>query len=230
MSTKTKGLRGLNAPSPLSAEIEPYGFLGRWDSLVPFAGFALAVAGVVTLLIVLPWDAGLRPTGAALAYGVTLLFSYFSSSIYHWTQRPCARRIFAAMDHSAIYLLIAGTVTTVAAMPLWDHRGFILLVLVWSAALGGISVRLFMVRRLHRFSSFGYVAMGWAGIAWVVPLARVLDPWPLGLLAAGGIAYTGGLAFFHWPRFKLGNAIWHVFVLVGSVAHFAAILLMLRAY
>lgn len=177
----------------------------------------------------MPWNSGVRPVGAALIYGATLLASYLASSLYHWTQNPRARRIFHAMDHSAIYLLIAGTVTTVAAMPLWDHRGALLLGLVWAAAFGGIALRLFMVRRLHRFSSLVYVALGWAGVAWIVPLVQTLEPWPLGLLGVGGIAYTAGLAFFHWPRFKINNAIWHVFVLAGSATHFVAILLMLRA-
>lgn len=230
LSTKTKGLRGPRAPSPPAAEFEPFGFLGRWDSLIPFVGLALAMVGVAILLILIPWDAGARPVGAALVYGATLLASYVASSLYHWSQHPRARHIFRALDHSAIYLLIAGTVTTVAAMPLWDHRGALLLVLVWSSALGGIALRLFMVRRLHRFSSLIYVAIGWTGIAWIVPLVRTLDAWPLALLGIGGVAYTAGLAFFHWPRFKFNNAIWHIFVLAGSAMHFAAIVMMLRAY
>lgn len=202
--------------------------LGRWDSALPIAGLILAAAGFAYLLISLPWNDGLRPVVSALIYGTTLVASFLASSLYHWSRHPRARRVFQAMDHGAIYLLIAGTVTPFALMPLWDHLGYVLLMIVWLVAFAGIAARLFMVRRLNWLGTVGYVALGWAGIAWIYPLAANLGGGALGLLIGGGVAYTSGLAFFHWTGFRFGNAVWHAFVLAGATAHFASIALQLQ--
>jgi hemolysin III len=202
--------------------------LGRWDSALPIASLILAAAGFSYLLVSLPWNDGLRPVASALIYGITLVASFLSSSLYHWSSHPRARRVFQAMDHGAIYLLIAGTVTPFALMPLWDHLGYVLLFIVWLVAFAGIAVRLFMVRRLNWLGTAGYLALGWAGIAWIYPLAANLGNAALGLLIGGGIAYTSGLVFFHWTSFRFGNAVWHAFVLAGAAAHFASVALQLQ--
>ncbi len=117
--------------------------------------------------------------------------------------------------------------TPFALLSLWDNQGALLLALVWFIALGGIAMRLLFVRQLSWFGIAGYVALGWAGIAWVYPLTANLGDWALALLIGGGVTYTAGLAFFHWNGFRFGNAIWHVCVLVGAAAHFASISLQL---
>jgi hemolysin III len=130
--------------------------------------------------------------------------------------------VFRILDHSSIYLLIAGTYTPFTLVVLRGAWGWVLLRLVWTLAVAGIVFKCFSTGRLQALSTAIYVLMGWIAVAAIRPLLRAL-PWPGFLwLLAGGVLYTGGVVFFVWRR-KYSHAIWHLAVLAGSACHFLAV-------
>jgi len=128
-------------------------------------------------------------------------------------------------DHCAIFLLIAGTYTPFTIVALKGTLGWSLFGIVWGLAALGIVFKLFFTGKMRLLSTITYVLMGWIAIVAVVPISRALQPAALYWLIAGGIAYTAGTLFYHNQRIPYSHAIWHVFVLAGSVSHFIAILL-----
>jgi hemolysin III len=131
-------------------------------------------------------------------------------------------RIF---DHASIYLLIAGSYTPVALVALGGVWGWSLFGAVWGLAVAGVGLKLFFIDRYEMLSTALYVAMGWIALAVLKPLLASLPVGGLAWLFAGGATYTAGVAFFVWDRLPFNHAIWHLFVIAGSVCHFFAILL-----
>jgi hemolysin III len=158
-------------------------------------------------------------------YGVTLLLLYTASTLYHAIPYPRAKRILKIVDHTSIFLLIAGTYTPFLLCPLRGPWGWWLFGLVWGIAAAGIVMKLFWTGRFRFLSTGLYLAMGWIVIVAFKPLLENVPPGGLILLGAGGLLYTLGTIFYLWKRLLFGHAIWHAFVLAASVCHFFSILL-----
>ena len=139
-------------------------------------------------------------------------------------QVPVSSRILRVIDHSAIFLVIAGTYTPFMLVNLRGPAGWTVFVIVWTLALLGIA---FKITMLHRWASLSlpiYLAMGWVALIVIEPLVAALAPGGLELLLLGGLAYTAGVVFYLWERLPYNHAVWHVFVLLGSLAHYFAVL------
>jgi hemolysin III len=149
---------------------------------------------------------------------------YTASTLYHSITLPRAKQVLRVLDHSAIYLLIAGTYTPFCLVSLRGPWGWSLLVVVWGLALAGIASRAALARRLPALSVVVYLLMGWVVVIATKPLLLRLDAGGVALLVAGGVLYTAGLIFYGWRRLPYHHAVWHVFVLGGSVLHFFAVL------
>jgi hemolysin III len=186
--------------------------------------------GALLSLVALPFLvlAGL-PHGASIVagnvvFGVSLVLLYVSSTIYHSLARNRAKKIFRIIDHSAIYILIAGTYTPFTLGVLRGTWGWSLLVVVWALAVLGVSVTSAVGVKFPRLSVAVYILMGWLIVVAVKPLIAHLGPAGLAWLAFGGLAYTGGTVFYGWRRLRYQHTIWHLFVLAGSACHFVAVL------
>jgi hemolysin III len=188
-------------------------------------GLLAAIAGLVVLTVLAaatrdPW----RITACAI-YSSTLVLLYGTSTLYHALSGTRARSVFRVLDHSAIYLLIAGTYTPFALVSLRGPWGWALLGIVWSLAVIGVTAKAVFGTRWPIVSTALYIAMGWTVLIAVKPLVAHVPPGGIAWLVAGGLAYTGGVAFFAWTKLRYSHAIWHVFVLAGSACHYMAVVL-----
>jgi hemolysin III len=155
-------------------------------------------------------------------YGITLILLYLASTLYHALTNGTAKRVFRILDHASIYLLIAGTYTPFTLLALRGAWGWTLFGLVWGLAVAGIVFKCFLTGRLHALSTAVYLLMGWIAVIAIRPLMAALSTPALLWLLAGGLAYTFGVVFFASSR-KYAHALWHLFVLAGSVCHFIAV-------
>ncbi|MEM1118694.1 MAG: hemolysin III family protein [Bacteroidota bacterium] len=161
--------------------------------------------------------------GASVFVG-SLVLVYTSSTLYHAIPFARAKRILKTLDHCAIYGLIAGTYTPFLLGGLRGPWGWSLFATIWGLALAGIVFKLFFTGRFKVVSTLVYVAMGWLVVVATGPLREALPGSTLAWLVGGGLAYTAGTAFYLSRRIPYAHAVWHVFVLAGSVCHFAAVL------
>src|SRR4051794_14725372 len=162
---------------------------------------------------------------ASATYATTLLFLFTSSMLYHALRSPEAKQLFRRIDHSAIYLLIAGTYTPFTLITLRGPWGWTLFGLIWGLAILGITLKVVAMGRFRGLSLALYIGMGWLVVVALRPLTAALAQGGMVLLVLGGIAYTSGVLFYVWRRLPYHHAYWHAFVLAGSVLHFFAILL-----
>lgn len=197
------------------------------NGLTHFFAAIAALIGLVILLIV-GWGS-LDKTLALTIYGVSLVLLFAASATYHMVKgSPKVMEVLRKLDHSAIYLLIAGTYTPFCIMfsGFWKWG---LLAIIWSLALIGIVVKIFIINAPRWLNAGIYVVMGWLCIAAIGEMLRVLPPWALTWLVIGGITYTLGAVVYitktmnFWPG-KFGfHEVWHIFVILGALAHFIAI-------
>ena len=186
---------------------------------------ALASVAALPILLVVaiargdPW----RIAGSAI-FGATLVMLYAASTLYHALPHPRAKRVFRILDHSAIYLLIAGTYTPFAVGPLRGPWGWTLFGAVWALAALGITAKATVGFGFARLSTAVYVVMGWLAIIALRPLLTQVGVAGMMWLLAGGLCYTAGVIFFAWERLRYGHMVWHLFVAAGSVCHFFAVL------
>jgi len=188
-------------------------------------GLLLSIGGGISLIILAARHAGAREIISATVFAATLVVMYVASTLYHAIPHARAKRRLKVFDHCAIFLLIAGTYTPFTIAALKGTLGWSLFGIVWALAVLGIVFKLFFTGRMRLLSTLAYVLMGWIAIVAVVPISRALQPAALYWLIGGGIAYTAGTLFYHNRRIPYSHAIWHLFVLAGSVSHFIAILL-----
>ena len=167
-----------------------------------------------------PWQL----TGIVI-YSATLVMLYSASTLYHLVRHETRKARLRVLDHCAIYLLIAGTYTPFMLGALRGGWGLTLLAAVWLMAVAGVVYKLFLLGRFPRLSTAMYLAMGWLAVLTLPGLLRELPLQTVLWLVAGGLAYTVGTVFFHSRRIPYAHAIWHGFVLLGSVCHFVAIVL-----
>ena len=180
-----------------------------------FAGAALVVAAAVRGD---PWQI----VGISV-FVTSLIALYTASTVYHAVRRPVLKARLKVVDHSAIYLLIAGTYTPFMIDALRGPWGWSLFGVIWGLAVTGIGLKLVFAGRFRLVSTLVYVAMGWLVLVATGPLLRTLDGVTLAWLLAGGVAYTAGTPFYHTARIRYGHAVWHLFVLGGSVCHGVAV-------
>lgn len=187
-------------------------------------GAALALAGAVYLVA-----ASMRGTSrlvvSCAVFAGTLVLVYVCSTLYHSLVRTRARHVFHVLDHSAIYLLIAGTYTPFTLISLQGSVGWVLFSAVWALAIAGIVFKSLAVGRFAVASALVYLFQGWFIVFAARPIVHALGWHGVLWLAAGGLAYTLGIIFFALDRRPYFHAAWHLFVLAGSVAHYFAILL-----
>jgi hemolysin III len=184
---------------------------------------AVALAGSTVLITLTALFGDGWQLAGAIVYGISLLLLYLASTLYHAIPHTTAKRRLKIFDHCAIYLLIAGTYTPFALVGLRGPWGWSLLALVWSLALIGCVFKLFYAGRFKVLSTAVYVAMGWIALVAIEPMLRLLSTWTLAWLLAGGLCYTVGTLFYLSRRLPYAHAIWHSFVIAGSVCHFVAV-------
>lgn len=188
-------------------------------------GLLLAIAGVAVLSTFAALHGGAGHVVAGAVFGSALVACYTTSTLYHAIPRQRVRQLLRALDHSAIFLLIAGTYTPFMLVSLGGTLGWIMLAVIWTLAAVGIAARLVLKGRRHNLVVACYVAMGWIVVFVFKPLVASLPAGGLTLLLAGGIAYTVGVIFYKWRSLPYSHAVWHGFVLAGSALHFFAVLL-----
>jgi hemolysin III len=190
-------------------------------------GAALSVAALVLLIVFSSLKGTAWHIVSFTIYGSTMLLLYLSSTLVHGLRDGKAKDFFEFMDHSSIYLFIAGTYTPFLLVAIRGTLGWSLFGIVWGVALFGVIFKAFFVKKFLFLSTIFYIAMGWLiVIAWN-PLTAVVAPQGMNLLALGGVLYTLGTIFYVWRGFPYHHAIWHLFVLAGSILHFFAILIYL---
>jgi len=194
------------------------------NSITHGIGALLAIGGLGVLTAFASSRGDVWHVVACSVFGATLIFSYLTSTLYHSIQQPAIKKVFKALDHSAIFLLIAGTYTPFTLVSLRGPWGWSLFGVVWGLALVGIICETTFAKKMEVLRVATYIAMGWVVVVAARPLMARLDSGGLLLLLLGGLAYTGGVLFYAWRKLPYNHAIWHMFVLAGSTMHFFAIL------
>lgn len=192
-----------------------------FNSITHAIGAGLSIAGLIVLLTL---TGGNPSTGRYIAftvYGVSQILLYLSSSLMHsFAALPRIRYYLRIIDQCFIYLLIAGTYTPVTMVAMGDRWGWIVFSVVWSVALLGILIKVFVFREHHIISDLLYIPMGWIILVALRPLMAVVPREFMMWMLAGGLSYTLGVVFYAWRRLPFGHTIWHLFVIGGSVSFF----------
>ncbi|MGV8921819.1 MAG: PAQR family membrane homeostasis protein TrhA [Thermomonas sp.] len=186
-------------------------------------GATAALAGGAVLITLAALHGDGWQLGASIVFGVALLLLYLASTLYHSIHHPVIKGRLKVFDHCAIYVLIAGTYTPFTLIGLRGSVGWWLFATIWALALAGVVFKLFYTGRFKKLSTLIYVAMGWLIMVAAKPMFAALDAWTLGWLIAGGVFYTLGTVFYHRPSMRYSHAIWHLFVIAGSVSHYVAV-------
>jgi hemolysin III len=185
--------------------------------------------GIVACAFAIPWLAWVSfddpwRLATALVFGLSALAMFVTSVIYHWARTPELKVLLRKLDHSAIYLLIAGTYTPLTLVAMERAWGWTLFGVVWTLAVLGIIAKNVVGFRYPKLSVAMYVGMGWMAVIAIKPLIASLSGWELGWILAGGVFYTAGVPFYVWKTRRYTHAVWHLFVLAGVASHFIAVL------
>jgi len=207
-------------------------FVGRWhysraemiaDGIVHAVGIVLAISAGSALLALAAFHAGPGEYVAAAFYVISLLTVLSVSLAYNqWPVTSPAKWILRRFDHAAIYLLIAATYTPFLAQLDTSPLTISMIVLVWTAAVIGIAIKVLLPGRFDRLAIVFYLAIGWSGIVVAKPLVATLPTTSIALIVAGGVVYSCGVIFFAWKGLRFHNALWHGFVVTGAGLHLAA--------
>lgn len=162
---------------------------------------------------------------SSVLFGSSIILLYLSSTLYHSLARTRVQRILKTLDHSSIFILIAGTYTPFCLVSLRGGWGWTLFGFVWGLALLGLFFKLLFVYRFHTLSTIIYLLMGWVIVIAINPLIHDVPFDGLMWLLAGGLCYTIGVIFYIWKNKAFMHSIWHLFVLAGTICHFFAVLL-----
>ena len=192
------------------------------NSITHGIGAALSIAGLVAIVAVAALDRPAWQVVACAIYGTSLVLMYVSSTMYHALTNKRAKRVFKILDHSSIYLLIAGTYTPFTLITLRGPWGWSLFAVVWGLCVCGVVFKSLWIGRLKVASTVVYLLMGWCVVVAIRPLLAAL-PWTGFMwMLAGGLCYTAGVAFYANSR-RFAHSIWHLFVMAGSVCHYWAV-------
>ena len=188
-------------------------------------GVSGALLGAMFLILTAPFAQDLNLSVALTIYAVTLMATFCASAFYHMTPWEDLRPVLRKIDHAAIYLKIAGTYTPLVVMA-GSVLSYVVLAIVWLLAAFGMAQKLFFWRTPGPWGPAIPLIMGWLSIFLIWGLIPVIPPLGLGLIIAGGLTYSLGVIFFLWERLKFSNAIWHLFVLAGSISHYFMVVLL----
>ena len=191
-------------------------------------GIGLAVAGVALLVVFGAIYGNIWHIVSFSIFGASMILLYLASTLFHGVKKPRLKFILNKFDHSAIYILIAGSYTPLALISLRGWVGWTIFGLIWSLAIAGIVYKVwFHSAKWRTLSAWLYVAMGWLVIFAIVPVIHNVPNRSLWFLLAGGLSYTGGVAFYLFQRVPFFHLVFHLFILGGSVCHFFAFLYLL---
>ncbi|WP_416730038.1 PAQR family membrane homeostasis protein TrhA [Fictibacillus sp. JL2B1089] len=183
-------------------------------------GVLLSVAVTSILLVFAVWKGTAVHIVSCAVFGGTMLTLYSASTLVHAFPKGRVKDLFEIMDHAAIYLFIAGTYTPIVLIVVGGGLGWTLFGVVWGLAIFGVVFKVFFTKKFVVLSTLGYVAMGWLITFAFQDISANMPPAGIQLLVAGGIIYTLGSIFYVWRSFPFHHAVWHLFVLAGSVMHF----------
>ncbi|MDD2596940.1 MAG: hemolysin III family protein [Candidatus Cloacimonetes bacterium] len=192
-------------------------------------GVGLAIAALVILVV---FAARISDTWKVVSfsiYGATMIILFLSSTLYHSFPQPYLKRFFRIMDHSSIFLLIAGTYTPVTIGSMRGGWGWTLFGVIWGLTIVGIILKIFAMSKLKWLSIVVYLMMGWIILIAIKPLVAVVTTKFLIWILAGGLAYSLGIIFYVARKLPFHHAVWHMFVLAGSICHFFAMLSLMAA-
>ncbi|MDA0570294.1 PAQR family membrane homeostasis protein TrhA [Burkholderia gladioli] len=196
----------------------------RFNSITHGVGALMSLAGLATLVTMGALKGDPYRVVSAAVYGAALLVLYAVSTLYHSVHQPRLKAILQKCDHSAIYLLIAGSYTPFTLITLRGPWGWTLFGVIWGLALFGIVQELTLGRRTRIVSMVLYVLMGWLGVIALRPLVVAMSSEGVAWLLAGGVLYSAGIYFFiNDERIRHGHGIWHLFVLGGSLCQFISV-------
>lgn len=194
------------------------------NSITHGIGAVLSIAGLSILVVMASLHGDAWQIVSFSIFGATLVLLYLASTFYHAFQGPRVKKVFHILDHSAIYLLIAGTYTPFALVSLRGPWGWTLFGIMWGLATVGIVFKAFFVGRYGVVSTAIYIIMGWFIIIAIKPAINAIPTGGLIWLLIGGLSYTLGVIFYAWKKLPFHHSIWHLFVLGGSICHFFGVL------
>ncbi|MCF6464788.1 PAQR family membrane homeostasis protein TrhA [Clostridium sp. Cult2] len=189
--------------------------------------------GIVALVVLLIFSIRKKDTISIVAfsiYGFCLIFMYLSSTLYHSIRNEKAKRILRVFDHSSIYLFIAGTYTPIALLSMEGRLRIGIMVAIWTIAILGVIFKIFTAGKFDKYKAISlimYIAMGWIALFTIKPIVRMTSLHFMLWILGGGLTYTLGTIFYSNKKIPFNHAIWHMFVLGGTVLHFVGILLYL---
>ncbi|MDD9267927.1 hemolysin III family protein [Paenibacillus sp. GCM10023248] len=187
-------------------------------------GVLLSIAALILLVIQANLHGNAWHLVSFSVFGAALVILYTCSTLLHSVRHPKVKDVFELLDHSAIYVLIAGTYTPYLLVTLRGPLGWTFFGVIWGLALAGIVLKIFFVKRFILISTLCYILMGWLIVVAFKPLYTNLPLGGIVWLVAGGLLYTFGSIFYVWRRIPYHHAIWHIFVLAGSACHFISII------
>jgi hemolysin III len=187
-------------------------------------GAVLSIAGLAILVAFATLYGDVWHIISSSIYGATLVILYTASTLYHAIWHPQAKQILRQFDHAAIFLLIAGTYTPFTLVNLRGEWGWTLFILVWSIAIAGLILEIATKQKFKKLSLGLYLGLGWLVVVAINPMLEHIASGGLILLLMGGLCYSLGVVFYVWKRLTFHHAIWHLFVLGGSICHFFAVL------
>ena len=194
------------------------------NSITHGIGTALSIAGLIILVVLAARQGDAWKIVSFSIYGTSLILLYLASTLYHSFSNEKIKRILKMIDHSSIYILIAGTYTPFMLISLRGPWGWSIFGSIWVLALIGIIFKFYFIGKVLKLSLIIYILMGWLC---TIALKEMLIKIPAGglfLLALGGVFYTGGVVFYVWHKLPYNHAVWHLFVLAGSISHYFSIL------
>lgn len=195
-----------------------------FNSITHGIGALLSIAALVILTVFAVKKGNAWHVVSFSIFGASLFLLYLSSTLYHSFTKEKIKNLFARFDHSAIFLLIAGTYTPFVLTALRGPLGWTLFGIVWGLAVAGIVIRSIYLTRFRKLMVGIYVAMGWMFLVAIVPMIQNLPSSSIIFLFFGGGCYSLGVIFYAWRNLKYGHGIWHLFVLAGSITHFFSVL------
>lgn len=222
------------SPAPVSAPLpdqpaspggpQPYSPVEELaNRLTHGVGAVLSLVGLVLMVVYSSLYGTAWHITSTAVYGASLVLLYSASTLYHSVRSARLRCLCQRLDHAAIFLLIAGTYTPFVLGPLRGGWGWSLFGVVWGCAVVGVVLKFFFTGRFHVLSTLIYLGMGWMVIIAAKPLFAALPLGGIWLLVAGGLCYSLGTIFYHWEKLPFNHAVWHVWVLAGSVCHWVAV-------
>ena len=196
-----------------------------WHAITHGVGLALSIAALSIMVAYSSQSGSSISVFASVLFGTTLIILYGSSTLYHAITHYELKKKFQQFDHASIYILIAGSYTHVTLVSLGDTLGYSIFAVVWGVSIIGIYLKFAYPGRFEKLSLVLYLLLGWLIVIAIGPLLDVMDAGGLWLLLIGGLFYTFGVIFYVWDSLPFNHAIWHLFVMAGSISHFLMVLL-----